>query len=120
MLPGSCPDGAEMTETDLQKILADGFSEIKSRLDRIEKFHSLNISKEAYTVEEAAERLGRSPYSVRQWANLGCIKAHKVRGKGRRGEWRIPADEIARVTTEGPSPEGTFTNSTEFSRRKAG
>ena len=84
-----------------------------TRLDRLEK---QRVAKDAWTVDEAAERLGKSPYTVRQWANLGCIRAHKVRGKGRRGEWRIADAEVARVQAEGPSPERTFENSAAISR----
>lgn len=87
--------------------------EIKSlaeRLDRIEKRLSLNVAKDAYTVEEAAERFGNAVFTVRQWANRGCIRATKTRGTGKRGTWRISAEELARVQEHGPSPERTFDN----------
>src|SRR5262249_47829984 len=57
---------------------------------------------------EAAERLGRRPWTVRQWCNKGQVRgARKVHGKGRTGEWRIPHDEGGRPQNEGPSRAGS-------------
>ena len=48
-------------------------------------------------VEEAAERLERSAWSVRQLCNGGQIRAVK----GEDGCWRIPAEEVDRLEIEG-------------------
>ena len=48
---------------DTRTLLLD----IVARLDRLEK---RAVSKNAWTVEEAADRLGKSPYTVRQWCQL--------------------------------------------------
>lgn len=86
----------------------DLLRELVERLDRIERRLELNVEKEAYTVEEAAERLNRSPWTVRQWCNKGQVEdAYKVHGKGRTGEWRIPHAELVRLQNEGPLPEGS-------------
>src|SRR5262245_5100370 len=78
------------------------------RLDRMERFFTNSVVKETYTVEEAAERLGRRPWTVRQWCNKGQVRgARKVHGKGRTGEWRIPHDEVVRLQNEGPSRAGS-------------
>ncbi len=59
--------------------------------------HTLGLAKEAYTTEEAAERLGRSDWTVRQWCNKGQVPgAYKVRVKGRTGA------TLARLQAEGP------------------
>jgi excisionase family DNA binding protein len=100
----------QTTADDTKTLLLD----IVARLDRIEK---RSITKEAWTIEEAANRIGKSAYTVRQWANLGCIRATKVRGKGRRGEWRIADAEVARVQAEGASSDGSFANGAAVSRR---
>src|SRR5262245_51776350 len=47
------------------------------RLDRIEKQMSLNVTKEAYTVEDIAEKCGKRPWTVRNWCNKDCIQAYK-------------------------------------------
>src|SRR5438132_14111742 len=81
---------------------------IVQRLERLEERLSLSVVKESYTTEEAAERLGRSEWTVRQWCNKSQVKgAKKVRGKGRTGEWRIPHDELVRLQNEGPLPPRT-------------
>ncbi len=75
------------------------------RLDRVEERLDLSVEKESYTTEEAAERLGRTAWTVRQWCNLGQVHgAKKVCGKGRGGEWRIPHQELVRLQNDGPLP----------------
>jgi excisionase family DNA binding protein len=61
--------------------------------------------KEAYTVKEAAEILGRSEYTVRELCRLTRIAAKKLPGgRGNEGEWRIPHEELMRYQAEGPLP----------------
>jgi hypothetical protein len=80
---------------------------ILNRIERIETRLALSVEKESYTVEEAAERLDRKPWTVRQWCNkLQVNGAYKVHGKGRTGEWRIPHEELVRLQNRGPLPEG--------------
>ncbi|MBN1908506.1 MAG: helix-turn-helix domain-containing protein [Pirellulales bacterium] len=73
-------------------------------LTRIEKQNSEILvalapkaSRKHLSVEEAAERLGRSPWTIRQLCNSGQIRAVK----GNDGCWKIPADEVARLEEEG-------------------
>lgn len=84
--------------------LVEMVSGMKEQLDRVERRVGVGVVKETYTTEEAAERLGRSEWTVRQWCNKGQVRARKVRGRGRKGEWRIPHDELVRVQNEGPLP----------------
>jgi hypothetical protein len=86
------------------------FLDVLCRFDRMEKQFAKSLEKESYTTQEAGERLSRSEYTVRQWCNKGQVRATKIRGKGRRGEWRVPHDEYLRIQSEGPSPVGTFDN----------
>jgi hypothetical protein len=76
--------------------------ELILRFDQLEKRLALSVEKESYTVAEAAVRLDRSRWTVREWCNQGQAKAKKVRGKGRTGEWRIPHEELVRLQNEGP------------------
>ena len=48
-------------------------------------------------VEEAAERLGRSPWTIRQLCNVGQIRGVK----GDDGKWKLSADEVARLEENG-------------------
>lgn len=73
-------------------------NEVLTRLERVERKLSTGIVRECYTVQQAAERLGLSPWTVRQAANTGRIKAEKARN-GR--DWRIPHDELIRAEAEG-------------------
>ncbi|MGA2620757.1 MAG: helix-turn-helix domain-containing protein [Thermoguttaceae bacterium] len=47
--------------------------------------------------DEVAERLDRSPWTIRQLCNRGQIRAVK----GEDGCWRIPAEEVARLEENG-------------------
>jgi hypothetical protein len=97
-----------MIQADAQTDVVSLLLAMGQRLERIEHKLEMNVEKETYTVEEAAERLGRRPWTVRQWCNLGQVRgAYKVRGQGRRGEWRIPHEELVRLQNEGPLPERT-------------
>jgi hypothetical protein len=65
-------------------------------------------AKEAYTVAEVATLLGRAPFTVREWARLGRIRASKrPSGRGQYQEWSISSEELARLRNEGllPLPE---------------
>lgn len=92
----------------------DQFAEQQQRildmLAQLLKAGASTVVRESYTVEDVAKRLGRTPWTVRNWANNGQVRATKVRGKGRTGEWRIAHEELLRVEREGPSPEGAFDN----------
>jgi hypothetical protein len=54
-------------------------------------------SRKFLPVEDAAERLGRSPWTIRQLCLADQIRAVKGEDK----TWRIPADEVARLEVEG-------------------
>jgi transposase len=77
----------------------------QQQLDRLERLVKGSVEKETYTVEEVAERLKRSEWTVRQWCNKGQVEgAKKVHGRGRKGEWRIPHEALLKLQSEGPLP----------------
>jgi hypothetical protein len=58
-----------------------------------------------YSVEEAAELLGKTPFTVREWCRLGRINAAKrPERRGGSALWTIAADEIERYRNEGLLP----------------
>jgi excisionase family DNA binding protein len=100
--PSSATDTPEASER--AQILAL-LQALHIRLDDIENKMALSREKETYTVEEAAKRLNRTPWTVRQWCNKGQLEgAKKVHGMGRTGEWRIPHDALIRAQNQGPLP----------------
>ena len=106
-------DATEMLQQLLEqgRRRAEQDEQLLQRMDRLEKALALSVIKEGYTTEEVAERVGnRTEWTVRQWCNKGRVRAHKVHGKGRSGEWRIPHDELTRIQAEGPLKECTFDN----------
>jgi hypothetical protein len=101
--------GGRVEEGPLLQKLGELQQTIIDRFDRFESNQSLAVTKEAYTTVEAAQRLGRVEWTVRQWCNKGRVKgAYKVRGKGRKGEWRIPHDTVVELQRDGTPPEGTY------------
>lgn len=94
-------------QAELMQLVLTNQREILDRLDRMERAQALSLTKEAYTTEEAAERLGRSEWTVRQWCNKGQVKGvYKVRGKGRTGEWRLSHEAVLTLQTQGPATPG--------------
>ena len=60
---------------------------------------------EWYDTKTAAEILGRSAYSVREWCRLGRVNAEKrACGRGSAREWMISHDELQRVKAKGLLP----------------
>ena len=79
----------ENDNQDLQGIL--------DRLARIEQLLSSSTVREAYTIEQVAERLKHSAYQVREWCRNGQVPGvKKIAGRGR-GEWRILHDVLLRL-----------------------
>ncbi len=94
------PDNAAPPWAERMMALLESFH---NRIDHLERCLGQSVVKESYTVVEAAERLARSEWTVRQWCNKGQVQgARKVHGKGRTGEWRIPHVELLRLQNEGP------------------
>jgi excisionase family DNA binding protein len=55
-----------------------------------------------FSIEEAAELLGKSPYTVREWCRAGRINARKTGEKRGSAEvWRISAQEMTRLREDG-------------------
>ncbi len=55
------------------------------------------------TVEEAAQILKVSRYTVREWLRTGRLRGIQL--GGRRVGWRIPAEEVRRAVREGLRPK---------------
>ena len=81
-------------------------SEVRARLDSIERrqheilelLRQQATVREWYSVAEFADLVGKSSFTVRQWANLGRINAEAL-PNGR--EWRIAHAELERFRKDG-------------------
>lgn len=91
-------------------LLATAMNEILQRLERIETaLRSLTEQRQVqdwYDTQAAANILGRSPYSVREWCRLGRVQAEKRScGRGRSKEWMISHEELMRIRSQGLLPQ---------------
>ena len=92
--------------TDMTEVL----SRLDDRLSRIEAAVVSTsgfplMTREWYSVAQAAELVNRKPFTVREWCRNGRVTAEKrVSGRGRHSEWMISADEIRRYENHGLLP----------------
>ena len=61
--------------------------------------------KEFYEIEEFARLVGREPFTCREWARHGRIRAEKkLSGRGAYARWVVPHAELLRYQKEGLLP----------------
>jgi hypothetical protein len=83
--------------------LLDRFERLESEVAQLrELLRARTIEKEYYSTKEAAQLLGKRPYTVREWCRLGRINSVKtLSGRGIDEEWRVSHEEILRIQNEG-------------------
>jgi hypothetical protein len=82
---------------------------LAERLARIEMLLVSLVERERtrewYSVEEVAQKLGRASFTVREWARCGRINAEKKKsGRGAHASWVISHAEVLRLQKEGLLP----------------
>jgi hypothetical protein len=100
LLPGLNGDD----KTAIKSVKSD-MTEIKTELAQIKELLTAQkgeVVKEAYTVEEVAEKTKYKPFTLRQACNKGRIKGAY---KGRDHAWRIPHASLLDLLTNGLPPE---------------
>jgi hypothetical protein len=82
---------------------------VEEKLDRIEAMLKQLVEREAvkefYDIEEFAHLVGREPFTCREWARLGRIRAEKkLSGRGAYARWVVTHAELLRYQKEGLLP----------------
>jgi hypothetical protein len=91
-----------------------GGDQVEILLQRLERIETMladlvrqRTVKTWYTTAEVAQAVGKSGYSVREWARTKRIHARKKPcGRGKGGEWLISHEELVRLLSEGLLPAG--------------
>jgi excisionase family DNA binding protein len=61
-----------------------------------------DLSEKLLKVEEAAERLGFAPFTVRKWLRQGKLRGVKT-ADHQRGKWRVPESALTELAESFPS-----------------
>jgi len=83
------------------KDLKGDLAQVKAELAQIKEMLTAQkgeVLKEAYTVEEVAEKAKYKPFTIRQACNKGRIKGAY---KGRDGAWRVPHASLLDIINNG-------------------
>jgi excisionase family DNA binding protein len=84
----------------LAELLGRKFPSVEDKLDRLRDLLA-SRRKEHLVVEEFAELVGRTPYTVRRWIAEGKVQAIRIRGGGPRGKLLIARAELERIIGSG-------------------
>jgi DNA-directed RNA polymerase specialized sigma24 family protein len=87
-------------------------TDLRAQLERIESILQMLVErqqvKEWYSTSEAANLLGVSPWTVREWCRLGrCHAKKKHSGRGAHPSWTVSQEEILRIQRDGLLPLNT-------------
>jgi hypothetical protein len=88
---------------------SEEISVVLQKLERIEnalaELLRQRTVKDYYEIEEFAEIVGKAPFTCREWARLGRIKADKKNsGRGPHARWAVSHEELQRYQREGLLP----------------
>jgi excisionase family DNA binding protein len=97
---------AEEPSEDLEAVVLSIRAELRQlRSELLSRPPAPCEPRKSYSVEEVAELLRKAPFTVREWARNGRIRATKRAEKRGSAElWSISADEVDRVQNEGLLP----------------
>jgi hypothetical protein len=83
--------------------------ELSARLDRLEEMLNVLVErqtiKDYYEIDEFARLVGKAPFTCREWARLGRIRAEKRQsGRGSHSQWVVGHPELLRYQRNGLLP----------------
>lgn len=80
---------------------------IEKQLNAVLERVNAGPPQEYYSTADVADLLGKTEYTVREWARAGRVLAEKrATGRGRSREWMISHEELMRIKSEGLLPLG--------------
>lgn len=103
--PGATPAPTPSADPQALATLRADVARLEAKVDRL--LLALNHARAtqtrtAFTVEEVAELLGKTAFTVREWCRLGRINAGKRHQKqGKAPLWSIASGEVERIKNEG-------------------
>jgi hypothetical protein len=78
---------------------------IRCRWPHLDLLLSQRVVRDHYSMEQAAQILGKAPWTVREWCRQGRVHAEKRRsGRGRALDWATSHAELQRIEKEGLLP----------------
>lgn len=89
--------------TEIHPGLLAKMTDMQSMLDRIfDAVTRPSLDRACYTVEAVAKKVGRKPYTVREWCREGRINATKrTERRGGAELWSISSEELSRLDNLG-------------------
>ena len=88
------------TEDDRLVQICDLLADLRSAVDEV-RAQLTKRQKPHLTVEELAELVGRSPYTIRRWISEQRIKAIRIDGSGPKGRLLIPREQLDALISQG-------------------
>lgn len=95
------PVARGVTVADIGQALAHLAERLEALERRLEAMQVGRLDKESYSTDEIAALMGRAPWTVREWARAGRIRATKRPGTDR---WVVSRQEARRLLDEGLLP----------------
>lgn len=90
----------------LLTLLSEGMRRLESQVSALRERPAVpQAPRTFYSVAELAKLVGKAPFTVRQWCNMGQINAVKrIEKRGGSALWGIAAEELERYRNDGLLP----------------
>jgi hypothetical protein len=98
-------------DTVAEQLLGEVITRLARMEEAVKELCDKQATKDHYTIEEFAAKVAKAPFTCREWARHGRIKATKRHsGRGAHKEWTVSHDELLRYQHFGLLPEPSISN----------